>query len=140
MAEIVAKIASLLMPLNPNLHIYSMLVPNAKVAVLPCIFVTLEGQQETVADAVLGRDDVIYPFKIQIVDRNSEDYVTPMPTYQLWRQQLRRVFEKQRFTTVPESQSNEVEMMTIAQFSGESYQFVSLGMRLLCTCRETRDT
>ena len=140
MAAIVAEIQSLTMILSPNTHVYSMMVPNLKVANLPCIFVSLDGQREEIRDGVLGRDDVLYPFKIQIVDRNSEDYIAPMATYQLWRQQIRRTFQMQRFLTVPESQSNEVEMLNIVDFNAGGYQFAVLGMRILCTCRETRAT
>ncbi len=133
-----AVIAGLIMTGTPNAHVFEQLVEDNRLIVTPCVFVTIDGQSETEVSELTGRDDISYPVKIQIVDRNYQDYVTPKAKYLLWRQQIARSLRNQRFATVPENIRNRIEPKIVvdSQLQGQEY-FVS-GLCCYCICREPR--
>ena len=135
---IAAQLASLTMAGNPNATIYSMFQPNYTVMKMPCIFVTFEDEVEEIKGGMAGRDDIGYPFRIQVVDRCPADYVVNLPQYLLWRQQICRSFRNQRFSTVPENILNIVQPKKIIQFSHAQLQLALITVRLVCVSREIR--
>ena len=137
-AAIAAQLASLTMAGNPNATIYSLFQPNYTVMKLPCIFITFEDETEEIKGGTTSRDDIGYPFRIQIVDRCAADYIVNLPQYLLWRQQVCRAFRNQRFTTVPENILNIVQPKKIIQFSQAQLQLALITVRLVCVSREIR--
>jgi hypothetical protein len=138
-AAIVSSLSSIALPDSPNANMYSMMVPNWKTVQYPCIFVTFENEQEEMKGGLSGVDNIGYPFKIQIVDRSSEDYIANTYKYQYWRQSLMRLFRNQRFATIPENQINIVQPQKIVSVENEiGYQLLAIGIRLVCYCREPR--
>ena len=96
------------------------------------------GENEDDAGGLNDLDDVGYPFRVLIVDRNSENYQVPKGKYLLWRQQIARSLRNQRLTTVAESINTKVRYSNIADKRLPQYQYFVSALKVNCISREVR--
>lgn len=137
-AALVARLQGLIMAGTPNANIFPALVENMKTIVFPCITVASAGEAERDASQLTGQDDIIYPFRCKINDRRSPDDDSQKAVYELWKQQAMRSMRKQRFTTVPESLTCEVQPRKNSFLVGPGWQLWSMEFAVMCRARENR--
>lgn len=54
----------------------------------------------------VGRDDIVYPILIQIIDRDSGDNINGLRTYLFWQEQVARFFRNASLSNVTENYIN----------------------------------
>ncbi len=118
-------------------QIYVQMSPDDKAALFPCVFLTPQSAEQFQVATNL-RDDVGHPVVVMIADRNSEDYVTNMPTYLLWRERIIRKFMSQRLSGVAESMICSVEPAPIFDPKLPAYEKMVSAFTLRFKCREPR--
>ncbi len=135
---VVARVQQLVMAQGINVHVYNQIIEDDRIAQFPCIFVVFAGESEDDAGGLNDLDDIGYPFRVLIVDRNSENYQVPKGRYLLWRQQIARAVRNQRLSTVAESINTKVRYSNIADKRLPQYQYFVSGLRVNCISREVR--
>ncbi len=126
------------LPLAGSPPVYDQLFPNDKVVTLPCILLTLEDMQETQPGILTGLDDIGYPVRVSIVDRNDGDYTVNRPKYLLWRQEIFRAIRNQRLPAVTESAMTFVEPAPIVDKNLPAYAYFISSLVVRCISREKR--
>jgi hypothetical protein len=122
----------------PAGNVYDQLLPNDKLVKLPAVLITLEGEREQYRPTVNARDDLGYPLRVQVCDRNDGDYVRPRAKYLRWRQTLMRGLRYQRLAGVPEVYTCTPEPGLVVDPHLPSYQYFVSGFVLRCWSREVR--
>jgi hypothetical protein len=138
--DVTARIQGLNIPGIKPAQVYTGMFPSDRTSVFPCIWVTKEGLREQVIGGTNTRDDFLHPVNVYFVDRNPQTYDQPSPQYDLWRQILRRAFERKRLPNVPEMYDCDVEMNVIVDPKLPHYQYLVSGMVLKFKTREPRST
>jgi hypothetical protein len=112
--------------------------PQRQAVKLPAVLITLEGEREQYRPTVNARDDLGYPLRVQVCDRNDGDYVRPRAKYLRWRQTLMRGLRYQRLAGVPEVYTCTPEPGLVVDPHLPSYQYFVSGFVLRCWSREVR--
>lgn len=139
MDAIEARIQALTMADSINDRIYKRLLPTETVVQAPCIFLTLEGEQEQDGEPQLNaRDTVILPVRVQIADRNHQDYDSPRGKYLRWREQLLRALRSQRLNVAECINCVVLNHDLIVDPKLPQYQWFVSGFTLGCVVRQSR--
>jgi hypothetical protein len=140
-----ARIQALSLPGNPPLpaltservYLQAMLMEH-KVQ-YPCIVISEEDEQEQLRPATNLRDDIEYPVRVFILDRQSRQFDRNLPTYLLWRERIMSSFRYQRLANVPEIWNCSIQpQLVIDEAVQQKYQHVVSGMVLRFLSREGR--
>ncbi len=131
-----ATIQSLTLVGNPP--VIDQMFPNESVITLPCILLTVEDMQETQPGTLTGKDDIGYPVRVSICDRNDGMVSVNRAKYLLWRQQIFRAIRNTRLPAVAESAMVFVEPAPIVDKALPQYQFLVSSMVARCISREFR--
>lgn len=124
---------------------YLQMVPDQKSITLPCLDVTVDGLQEEEGDGNFEEAEVIYPVNALILDRNSDDYQTPLPNYLAWRRRWMKALRDWPagiapavLATLPEVAMVEVRGNLVIDPQLPKYQWVVSGFTARFTTFEAR--
>lgn len=108
---------------------------------LPAIIVS-PGLNENEEGGTNASDDISYPVMVGVIDRKDENDDANTPTYFLWREVIRQLFNNKRLPGVPTSFRNVVnfQMALDHKQDDEDMNLFSTSLQIDCKQRELRWT
>lgn len=119
-------------------NVYDQTVPNDQLITLPAIILSIEGESETTPGTTTNKDDIGYPIRLWLCDRNDASTDEKRPRWLLWRQQIHRALRNQRLAGITEVMTVRVTPLTVIDPRIPALQYMVSGLRLTCLARETR--
>lgn len=109
----------------------------------PCVVIEETDEQEQNQLIMNARDDVGYPLRILILNRDTRNFDQYMPGYLLWRERIMSAFRGQRLPNVVEVYKCDVQPeLVISEESlkrNPNYQFVVSGFSIRAWARQQRN-
>jgi hypothetical protein len=140
MLDVQARLQMMNLPGIKAAQVYMGMFPSDRTTQFPAVWVTKEGLRETQLSGTNVRDDWGHPVNVFFADRNPQTYEQPGQQYDLWRQMIRRGFERARLPNVPEVYDCLIEPNAIIDPRLPHYQYLVSGMVLRFKSREPRGT
>lgn len=121
-------------------RVYLQGVPFGGLQKFPCVIISDEDEQETVGVSTNLTEDIAYPIRVFIADRQGVPFDVMVPTYLLWRERIMSAFRSQRLATVAAVMANASVQphVAISAEMAAKYQHVVSGMTLRFVARQTR--
>ena len=118
---------------------YHDIIENEKILSFPAMMLAYAGTAEGVEATMTGRDDIVYQFRLRIVDRCHPDDNANQDRYELWKQQVMRAIRNQRAAGVVESVITRVQPQA-SQFlvNPPAWAVYTQNLLIECVCREPR--
>lgn len=146
-AAVQAKIQTLNLPGNAQTRlqavtsdrVYLQGITSERLVMFPAVIVSEEDEQENVSNATNMREDIEYPVRVFIANREDARFFDQnVATYLFWRERIRRAFEYQRLLGVASVWTCTVQPHLVIDSSLQKYQHVVSGMTLRFKSREPR--
>lgn len=121
------------------LGVYPRMLPDDDTVVFPCVMATLDGVSESDVSQVMSKDDLQYPVRVSIIDKNPSRDNSRREMYLRWREKIARSFRGgQRLPGVPEVMNSSVQYGQVFDPKLPEYQFLVMQLSLVFTTREVR--
>jgi hypothetical protein len=92
--------------------------------VFPAIILSVEGVSESDESTLSSADDIGFPVRVSIIDRQDDYDHGTLPDYEGWRHLIDRAFRKQQLPGVPESVQCKVEYGDIGNPNLPKFQYL----------------
>ena len=139
--QVQAVIQNLTLTGLPPQNVLIRMLPKAEEEVdpLPQVAIVPSEKPEIIADAGFENQvDVTYEVQVVIIAANNHDFATNLPTYLLWREQVRRAFQPQKLLGISTIWSVDLDMEPPLDREMLNKQYAYSGMGIKFVNREVR--